>query len=101
MGEIKTKPTDLDIDSFLNSVEPEIKRTDCIELKKVFDSVVKEKATLWNNNMIGYGSYHYKSEKSKQEGRLALNSILSSKSKYSNIHYVRSRQLQRTTGQIR
>jgi len=68
MGEIKTKPTDLDIDSFLMSVEPEKKRLDSIELKKVFDNTVNEKAALWNNNMIGYGSYHYKSERSKQEG---------------------------------
>ena len=68
MGEVKTKPTDLDVDSFLMSVEPVKKRIDSIELKKVFDSVVNEKAILWNNNMVGYGFYHYKSEKSKQEG---------------------------------
>ena len=68
MGEIKTKPTDLDVDSFLMNVEPAKKRMDSIELKKAFDSVLDEKATLWNNNMIGYGSYHYKSERSKQEG---------------------------------
>ncbi len=68
MSEIKTKPSDLDIDKFLLTVEPEKKRTDSIELKKLFDSVVQEKASLWNNNMIGYGSYHYKSERSRQEG---------------------------------
>lgn len=68
MSQIKTKPGDLDIDKFLMSVEPEKKRADSIELKKLFDSVVKEKASLWNNNMIGYGSYHYKSERSRQEG---------------------------------
>ena len=68
MSEIKTKSGDFDIDSFLLSVEPDKKRADSIELKKLFDSVVKEKASLWNNNMIGYGSYHYKSERSKQEG---------------------------------
>jgi hypothetical protein len=68
MSEIKTKPIDNDIDKFLMSVEPERKRVDSIELKKLFDSVVKDKASLWNNNMIGYGSYHYKSERSAQEG---------------------------------
>ncbi len=68
MSEIKTKPSDLDINKFLLTVEPEKKRTDSIELKKLFDSVVQEKASLWNNNMIGYGSYHYKSERSRQEG---------------------------------
>jgi len=68
MAEIKTKPVDSDIDDFLITIEPEKKHSDAIELKKLFDSVVKEKATLWNNNMIGYGSYHYKSERSRQEG---------------------------------
>ena len=68
MSEIKTKPSDVDIDKFLMSVEPNKKRADSIELKKLFDSVVKERPSLWNNNMIGYGSYHYKSDRSKQEG---------------------------------
>lgn len=68
MSEIKTKPSDLDIDKFLSAVEPETKRADSIELKKLFDRVVQEKPSLWNNNMIGYGSYHYKSERSSQEG---------------------------------
>lgn len=40
MSEIKTKATNLDVDSFLMSVEPANKRMDSIELKKVFDSVV-------------------------------------------------------------
>jgi hypothetical protein len=68
MSEIKTKPVDTNIEKFLEAIEPEKKRSDCIKLKKLFDSAVKEKATLWNNNMIGYGSYHYKSERSSQQG---------------------------------
>jgi hypothetical protein len=72
MSEIKTKPIDLDIDKFMMSVEPEKKRLDSIELKKLFDSVLQEKPSLWNNNMIGYGSYHYKSERSRQEGNWPL-----------------------------
>jgi len=68
MSEIKTRSSDLDIDKYLMTVEPEKRRADGIELKKLFDSVVKEKPTLWNNNMIGYGSFHYKSDRSTQEG---------------------------------
>lgn len=68
MSTIKTKPTDRDADTFLLSVQPEKKRTDSIELKKIFDTTIKEKCSLWNNNMVGYGLYHYKSERSKQEG---------------------------------
>lgn len=72
MSEIKTKAIDSDIDKFLMSVEPEKKRADILALKKLFDSVVEEKPSLWNNNMIGYGSYHYKSDRSKQEGEWPL-----------------------------
>jgi len=68
MAEIKTKPAGTDLNQFLLSVEPEKRRQDSIELKKLFDSVLGEKAVLWNNNMIGYGTYHYKSERSRQEG---------------------------------
>lgn len=68
MSTIKTKATTTSIATFLKSIEPEKKRTDSIALKKVFDSAVKEKPALWNNNMIGYGSFHYKSERSAQEG---------------------------------
>ena len=68
MGTIKTKVTKLDIDTFLKGIDPEKKRTDSIALKKVFDGATKEKPALWNNNMIGYGSFHYKSERSTQEG---------------------------------
>jgi hypothetical protein len=68
MAEIKTKPIDSDIDKFLMAIEPEKRREDSFKIKKLFDSVVKEKATLWNNNMIGYGTFHYKSERSSQEG---------------------------------
>ncbi len=68
MAEIKTKPIDSDIDKFLMTIEPGKRRSDSIKIKHLFDSVDKEKATLWNNNMIGYGSFHYKSERSRQEG---------------------------------
>jgi len=68
MAEIKTRPLDSDIDKFLMTIEPEKRRTDSIIIKKLFDSIVREKATLWNNNMIGYGTFHYKSERSSQEG---------------------------------
>jgi hypothetical protein len=68
MNEIKTKQVVQDVHEFLMSVEPDKKRNDCIDLKKLFDSVLKEQASIWNNNMIGYGKFHYKSDRSRQEG---------------------------------
>jgi hypothetical protein len=68
MSEIKTKQIDQDVDEFLLRIEPDKKRNDSINLKKLFDSILKEPPSLWNNNMIGYGKFHYKSDRSKQEG---------------------------------
>jgi len=68
MSEIKTKQVDHNVDEFLMSIEPDKKRNDSISLKKLFDSILKEQASIWNNNMIGYGKFHYKSDRSRQEG---------------------------------
>ena len=68
MAEIKTKPVDSDVDQFLMTIEPEKRRADSLIIKELFDSVTGEKASLWNNNMIGYGTFHYKSDRSSQEG---------------------------------
>lgn len=68
MSVIKTKPSGQDVDDFLRSIEPGRKRNEIMELKKLFDDALEEKAVVWNNNMVGYGLYHYKSERSSQEG---------------------------------
>lgn len=38
------------------------------ELLELFRTVTKEKPVMWGNSMIGFGMYHYKSERSSQEG---------------------------------
>ncbi len=68
MAEIKTKATENNVEEFLDKIEPVNKKEDSKELKKIFDELLKYKAVLWGNNIIGYGSYHYKSERSSQEG---------------------------------
>jgi hypothetical protein len=68
MSEIKTKRIDQDVDEFLISIKSDKKRNDSIKLKKMFDSILIEQASIWNNNMIGYGKFHYKSDRSRQEG---------------------------------
>ena len=68
MAEIKTKKNDTSVTAFLDSVEDEKKREDGHALLKIFTEVTKEKPAMWGSSMIGFGSYHYKSERSKQEG---------------------------------
>jgi hypothetical protein len=68
MAEPKTKPTDKSVEDFLSSIEPEQKRLDGFELLKIFKQITGDKAVMWGDSMIGFGKYHYKSERSSQEG---------------------------------
>ncbi len=68
MAELKTKVTSQSPIDFLSSIEPEQKRLDGLALLKMFEKVTGEKGVMWGSSIVGFGKYHYKSEKSAQEG---------------------------------
>ena len=68
MTELKTKPTNEDPRDFLETIEPEQKRIDSFKLLEIFGKVTGEKPKMWGSAIIGFGKYHYKSERSSQEG---------------------------------
>lgn len=69
MAELKTKQTDADVVEFINSfADTEQKRKDSFELLKLMQDFTGFEPRMWGPTMIGFGSYHYKSERSRQEG---------------------------------
>ena len=68
MSDVKTKPTSQDVKEFLHGVEPEEKRRDSFTLVELMQEITGEKAVMWGPSIVGFGSYHYKSERSRQEG---------------------------------
>ena len=68
MAELKTKKNDASVTDFINTVENEQKRQDSFELLKIFEEVTGDPAMMWGDSIIGFGQYHYKSERSSQEG---------------------------------
>ena len=68
MDEIKTRVTDDSVEDFINAVENDGKRQDGFTLLEIFKRVTGEPAKMWSKSLIGFGQYHYKSEKSSQEG---------------------------------
>lgn len=68
MAELKTKVTEESVKAFLDKVEPETKKADSFALLKIFEEVTGEKAKMWGSAIVGFGLYHYKSERSSQEG---------------------------------
>lgn len=68
MAEIKTKTTTSSVKDFLNSIEQESKRQDGFALLELFEDVTDETAVMWGTSIVGFGTYHYKSARSRQEG---------------------------------
>jgi len=68
MAELKTKITNQNPKDFLNTITPEQKRLDGFALLEMFQKVTGEKAVMWGSSIVGFGKYHYKSERSTQEG---------------------------------
>ena len=69
MAEIKTKQTNADVYEFINKfADTEQKRKDSFELVKVMQDFTGHEPKMWGPTMIGFGKYHYKSDRSKQEG---------------------------------
>jgi hypothetical protein len=68
MAEIKTKATKESVTKFLKSIQPKEKQVDSLTLLNLFKKITGEKPVMWGTSIVGFGKYHYKSEKSAQEG---------------------------------
>lgn len=68
MATLKTLVNDANVEDFINSVDNETRRADSIALLKLYGEVTNEKPKMWGTSIVGYGQYHYKSERSSQEG---------------------------------
>lgn len=69
MAELKTKQTDASVPEFINAfADTEQKKKDSFDLLSLMQEVTGFPPKMWGESIIGFGQYHYKSEKSRQEG---------------------------------
>jgi hypothetical protein len=69
MSEIKTKQTEADVYEFIRTfADTEQKRQDSLALIQMMREVTGYEPKMWGPSIIGFGKYHYKSERSRQEG---------------------------------
>ncbi len=68
MAELKTQKNAASVTAFIDSVENEQRRTDGKKLLKIFKAATGVRPSMWGTSLVGYGQYHYKSERSSQEG---------------------------------
>lgn len=62
MAEPKTKPTNVNVDEYLEAVVPAKRREDGIRLDEIFREITGEAPVMWGPSIVGYGSYHYISQ---------------------------------------
>ena len=72
MAGLKTKVSRASVVGYLNAIEDTGKRTDTKKLLKLFKEATGLPAKVWGDSIVGFGKYHYKSERSKQEGEWPL-----------------------------
>ncbi len=69
-AEIKTKPTQVDVTTFINAVADEKQRADAHKLVDIMTQLSGYPAKMWGPSIIGFGQYHYKYD-SGREGDMA------------------------------
>ena len=68
MAELKTRRTRSSVTAFIDSVENKRRRDDALVLLDVFQQLTGFEAALWGDSIIGFGEYHYESDRSQQKG---------------------------------
>lgn len=59
MAEIKTRPTDANVQEFIEAASPAKRREDGLVLAKIFREATGVDPVMWGTSIVGYGSYHY------------------------------------------
>ncbi|WP_226389007.1 DUF1801 domain-containing protein [Penaeicola halotolerans] len=66
---IKTKQTNASVLDFIKAAaDTPQKLTDSLTILKLMEEVTGYPAKMWGESIIGFGQYHYKSDRSRQEG---------------------------------
>lgn len=69
MSEIKTKQHDADVYEFINTFSNTTQKIeDSLQIVTLMEEISGHPPKMWGPSIIGFGSYHYKSKRSKQEG---------------------------------
>ena len=71
MTELKTKPTNKNVEQFLSNVEHSTKREDSFKILEIMKAITNEEPVMWGNSIVGFGTYHYKYD-SGREGDMPL-----------------------------
>ena len=67
LAEVKTKPTTVNVEDFINNIKDEQKRKDSFVLLKMMKKAFGEEPVLWGSSIIGFGNKRFKSPATGRE----------------------------------
>lgn len=59
MSDLKTKPNDASVETYLDSVENPRRREDARRVLALMREITGEPPKMWGSSIVGFGSYHY------------------------------------------
>lgn len=60
MAEPKTQKNDASVDDYLNAIEDDHRKADCLKIHQMMQKVTGKPGSMWGDSIVGYGTYHYK-----------------------------------------
>jgi len=66
MAEIKTRPTGVAVDEFLDNVADPQRREDARQVRAMMERLSGEPPVIWGPGMIGFGRYRYKYDSGRE-----------------------------------
>ena len=66
MAELKTKPTTASVSDFLDTVDDEARRKDCLAVVKIMQKATGAKPKMWGPSIVGFGDHRCKYESGRE-----------------------------------
>ena len=60
MAELKTRVNDASVAEFLQGVDDQQKRADCLEIVDLMRDITGEEPKMWGDSIVGFGTYRYR-----------------------------------------
>lgn len=66
MSENKTKQTKASVNTFINGLDEEKTKMDCLRVIELMNEITGEEPRMWGTSIVGFGTYHYKYESGRE-----------------------------------
>jgi hypothetical protein len=66
MAKNKTKENSFSVDDFINAVNDDVKRKDCLDFIEILKKQTGLEPKMWGPSIIGFGGHHYKYESGRE-----------------------------------